>query len=468
MGLRFPIPRFIAVLCHHIKISPSQLAPNSYSFLLALAVLLCYHDLPLIPYVLMRLIQIKRLGPRKFYLSHKGDHAFIKGNPSSHKGWMSRFFFVRRVVKKRNPWKCDIRWRDNVLTLSPRTPDRAPNLAPFLEAMHGKSYNAPELTKEDLLCFFKFSGKGVEFVGDLEELREIASAKLGLSAQVGLPPEEVPVRNWALVPSISGLYVLCRRATRNCQCETGLKCSEELREIASAKLGLSAQVGLPPEEVPVRNWALVPSISGLYVLCRRATRNCQCETGLKCSEELREIASAKLGLSAQVGLPPEEVPVRNWALVPSISGLYVLCRRATRNCQCETGLKCSEELREIASAKLGLSAQVGLPPEEVPVRNWALVPSISGLYVLCRRATRNCQCETGLKCSGGVATRGGASAELGFGAEQVGLPPEEVPVRNWALVPSISGLYVLCRRATRNCQCGTGLKCSASVVTRGA
>ncbi|KZV32051.1 hypothetical protein F511_34392 [Dorcoceras hygrometricum] len=51
--------------------------------------------------------------------------------------------------------------------LSLRTPDLAPNLAPFLEAMRGKSYNAPELIKEDLLCFFKFSRKGVEFVGDL-------------------------------------------------------------------------------------------------------------------------------------------------------------------------------------------------------------------------------------------------------------------------------------------------------------
>ncbi|KZV25556.1 hypothetical protein F511_26970 [Dorcoceras hygrometricum] len=96
MGLRFPLLRFIVDLCQHIKISPSQLAPNSYSFLLSLAILLRYHNLPLVPYVLMQLIKIKRLGPGKFYLSHKGDHAFIKGNPSSHKGWMSRFFFVRR------------------------------------------------------------------------------------------------------------------------------------------------------------------------------------------------------------------------------------------------------------------------------------------------------------------------------------------------------------------------------------
>ncbi|KZV55438.1 hypothetical protein F511_36078 [Dorcoceras hygrometricum] len=95
MALRFPIPRFIAALCHYIKVSPSQLAPNSYSFLLALAVLLSYHKLPLIPYIFMQLIQIKRLGSEKFYISYKGDRTFIKGNPSSDKGWMSRFFYIK-------------------------------------------------------------------------------------------------------------------------------------------------------------------------------------------------------------------------------------------------------------------------------------------------------------------------------------------------------------------------------------
>ncbi|KZV51148.1 hypothetical protein F511_06212 [Dorcoceras hygrometricum] len=121
MGLRFPLPRFIADLCQHIKISPSQLAPNSYSFLLSLAILLRYHNLPLVPYVLMQLIKIKRLGPGKFYLSH----------------------------------------------FTPRTPERSPNLTSFLDAMREKSYNAPELIQEDLLCAFGFSRRGVELVGDL-------------------------------------------------------------------------------------------------------------------------------------------------------------------------------------------------------------------------------------------------------------------------------------------------------------
>ncbi|KZV18161.1 hypothetical protein F511_19112 [Dorcoceras hygrometricum] len=94
---------------------------------------------------------------------------FIKGNPSSHKGWMSRFFFVKRVGKKRDPWKCEMHWRDSMYTLTSRTPDRSPNLASFLDAMRDKSYNAPELIQEDLLCFFGFSRRGVELVGDLDE-----------------------------------------------------------------------------------------------------------------------------------------------------------------------------------------------------------------------------------------------------------------------------------------------------------
>ncbi|KZV20451.1 hypothetical protein F511_39795 [Dorcoceras hygrometricum] len=81
---------------------------------------------------------------------------------------MSRFFYIKRDAK-RDPWKCEMSSRDNVFTLTPRTPDRAPSLTSFLEAKRGKSYNAPELIKEDLMCFFKFSRKGVELAGDLEE-----------------------------------------------------------------------------------------------------------------------------------------------------------------------------------------------------------------------------------------------------------------------------------------------------------
>ncbi|KZV25202.1 hypothetical protein F511_21920 [Dorcoceras hygrometricum] len=260
MGLWFPIPRFIAAFCHHISLSPSQLAPNSYSFLLALAVLLSYHGLPLIPYVLMQLVQIKRLGPGKFYLSHKGDHSFIKGNPSSHKGWMSRFFYAKCDVM-RDPWKCEMHWRDSAVTIVPRTPDRAPSLTPFLEAMHGKSYSAPELIREDLLCFYKFAGRG----SSLSE------------TSIYLYPTLV-VFLFFLCASPELIFAFCRRSADERRGKTELLramqeaaaapglyvCVEELREFASAELGLGAE------------------LVGLICLRRRATRVCQCGTGLRC------------------------------------------------------------------------------------------------------------------------------------------------------------------------------------------
>ncbi|KZV36739.1 hypothetical protein F511_37853 [Dorcoceras hygrometricum] len=87
---------------------------------------------------------------------------------------MSRFFFVKCDVM-RDPWKCEMHWRDSAVTLVPRTPYRSPSLTPFLEAMH-------------------------------EELREFASAELGLCAE------------------LVGLMCLRRRATRVCQWGTGLLC----------------------------------------------------------------------------------------------------------------------------------------------------------------------------------------------------------------------------------------------------
>ncbi|KZV47723.1 zinc finger protein JACKDAW-like [Dorcoceras hygrometricum] len=139
----------------------------------------------------MQFVKIKRLGLGKFYLSHKGDHAFIKGNPSSHKGWMSRFFFVKRAVRKRELWKCDMSWRDNINTLTPRTPDRSPNLASFLEVMRDKSYSAPALIREDLLCAFGFSKRGVELVGTSETRHEKRAKKKAASTS-GSRREETP------------------------------------------------------------------------------------------------------------------------------------------------------------------------------------------------------------------------------------------------------------------------------------
>ncbi|KZV19085.1 hypothetical protein F511_10136 [Dorcoceras hygrometricum] len=53
-------------------------------------------------------------------------------------------------------------------TLPPSTPEQAPDLTKFLEAMSEKGFNAHELIEEDLLCRFSFSGKNVQLVGDLD------------------------------------------------------------------------------------------------------------------------------------------------------------------------------------------------------------------------------------------------------------------------------------------------------------
>ncbi|KZV17256.1 hypothetical protein F511_19277 [Dorcoceras hygrometricum] len=76
----------------------------------------------------------------KFYICLKPELGFIKGNPSSHKGWMSRYFFLR-------PCEYD--------------PTN------FLNTMSVKCFNAQELIREDLLCHFGFSGHGIEVEEDL-------------------------------------------------------------------------------------------------------------------------------------------------------------------------------------------------------------------------------------------------------------------------------------------------------------
>ncbi|KZV55940.1 Chromatin remodeling complex subunit-like protein isoform 1 [Dorcoceras hygrometricum] len=123
-----------AVVRSNLLVEPSEVEEGEISVSGALLVVILYVQE-------QRAIAAQKLGPEKFYLSHKGDHRFIGGNPSSHKRWMSRFFYVWRVERKRNPWR----------------------------SMREKCYNALELVKEDLLCHFRFSRKGIELVGDLGE-----------------------------------------------------------------------------------------------------------------------------------------------------------------------------------------------------------------------------------------------------------------------------------------------------------
>ncbi|KZV31070.1 hypothetical protein F511_31380 [Dorcoceras hygrometricum] len=138
-GLKFPISKFITDLCDHLGVSPSQLTPNSFSSLLSLGILLKFFRVPLSTFTIMRLVQIKR------------------------------YFFVKRISSRENPWGCDMSWRDEARAQPPPTPERASDLTDFLRVTREKCFNAQELIEEDLLCYFKFSGKKVQLVGDLGE-----------------------------------------------------------------------------------------------------------------------------------------------------------------------------------------------------------------------------------------------------------------------------------------------------------
>ncbi|KZV56689.1 hypothetical protein F511_40656 [Dorcoceras hygrometricum] len=130
-------------------------------------ILLKFYRVPISTYTLMWLLQIKKLGPGKFYMSTKKELGFIGGNPGSHKGWMSRYFFIKRISSRENPWGCDMSWRDDAHTLPPPTPEQKPDMTQFLYIVSGKCFDAQKLIEEDLLCHFRFSGKNVQLVGDL-------------------------------------------------------------------------------------------------------------------------------------------------------------------------------------------------------------------------------------------------------------------------------------------------------------
>ncbi|KZV23608.1 hypothetical protein F511_24017 [Dorcoceras hygrometricum] len=109
------------------------------------------------------------LGLGKFYIANW----CVSGNPSSHKGWMSRYFFVKRISSREKPWGCDMSWRDDARTQPPPTPERAPDLTDFLRVTKEKCFNAQELIEEDLLCYFKFR----ERMSKAEMLRALKEKK---------------------------------------------------------------------------------------------------------------------------------------------------------------------------------------------------------------------------------------------------------------------------------------------------
>ncbi|KZV52824.1 hypothetical protein F511_20167 [Dorcoceras hygrometricum] len=198
MGLRFPVPRFIQNLCDHLKVSPSQLTPNSYSSLLALRVLSRFFRAPLsLLIIIYNLTQIRQQDVGIFFIRLKPEFVFIKGNPTSHKGWMSRYFFLLRNVQAGVAWHCDMSWSERPTRRAPPLSAQEYDPTAFLDSMSVKCFNSQELIREDLLCHFGFIRKGVEVEGDLVD--RIMKAQLleaykrqdsGATKGPSPPPEE--------------------------------------------------------------------------------------------------------------------------------------------------------------------------------------------------------------------------------------------------------------------------------------
>ncbi|KZV20240.1 hypothetical protein F511_01097 [Dorcoceras hygrometricum] len=392
----------------------------------------------------MRLVQIKRLGPGKFYIANW----CVSGNPSSHKGWMSRYFFVKRISSWENPWGCDMSWRDEARAQPPQTPDRAPDLTEFLRVTREKCFNAQELIEEDLLCYFKFSGKKVPLVGDLGErmskaemlraLREkkadpegasrsLSKGKRKITEEGGEKPKK---RHHEKKTRESDRDKVSGETTKETPSSGGQNPEQQTNETSYEYLDASniSFVAKPSGSVSLdftrrlisdQDYDLVNSVPDLAALEAASLNFMQALvwSGSVANRLIRvreEVTKTKHSM--------DEMLDNHEGLMKQLAEI-----RANND---------KEKEVMVASAELGLS-----------------VPSWSGLCTHVEELreeksyARRCQCETGLKCAELVglmhsrrrATRGGASAKLGLSVPSwsglcthVEELREEVPVRNWA------------------------------------
>ncbi|KZV31947.1 FBD-associated F-box protein [Dorcoceras hygrometricum] len=82
---------------------------------------------------------------------------------------MSRYFFVRRNVREGIAWYCDMSWSEKPTRRVPLPPAQEYDPTPFIRDASTKCFNARDLVREDLLCHFGFSRKGVTVEGDLAD-----------------------------------------------------------------------------------------------------------------------------------------------------------------------------------------------------------------------------------------------------------------------------------------------------------
>lgn len=93
-GLRIPVPRAYLDILDFYKII-NQLAPNAFRILASTVIVFEHLKLPLSPQVFHCLFQLKMTDPGAFYFSERHDYQFLRGIPSSNKGWKSLYVFVQ-------------------------------------------------------------------------------------------------------------------------------------------------------------------------------------------------------------------------------------------------------------------------------------------------------------------------------------------------------------------------------------
>ncbi|KZV21149.1 hypothetical protein F511_27420 [Dorcoceras hygrometricum] len=421
----FPtVPKFITSFCDHIGVSPSQLTPNSFSSMLSLGILLKFYTVPISTYTLMWLLQIKNLGPGKFYISTKKELGFI-GDDRMTKVEMMKALKKRNdnpeeasnsraPSKEKRKTPSEGRERRKKRRHEEGATDSARVSIPYEPALvwTGEAMNHLSQARDEVVRTNRSMdgvlGSHNDLLKQLEEMRahedrEKESLRLELEAAELTPNNPRHWHNlWGPKSSVR------RRRTRPSRLRANGYSKEEH---PASFLDVEQDLADMPEESEENSSGhnelsrlmlidFFPSSIGPYSEICLSIRKQNHEQALSPGGFIpradRTCMPIRLRHRADLGFAPTIVEL---VFRASRACALTLKCRADRGLSAElVGLRCSGEVatRGGACAELGLSAEL-----------------------------------IGFMCSGGAATRGGVSAELGLSAHVEELR-EEVPVRNWA------------------------------------
>lgn len=97
-GLRFSIPLIYFQILDFYGITINQLSFNAFRILVRAVIVFGHLEISLTPLVFHSLFQLKMVESGVFYFASRFDCQFLRGMPTSHKGWKSFYFFVRLIL----------------------------------------------------------------------------------------------------------------------------------------------------------------------------------------------------------------------------------------------------------------------------------------------------------------------------------------------------------------------------------